>query len=638
MKKSILLIISAASMVIAAASCQVKESLETPEQLVPKVFSALDGDAVTKTVLDSDGTTVLWTAGELVKVFDSAAHTFTSTSSGKGTTLTGSVTEGATEFYALSPYQEDATIDGSVISAEIPNIQYAVEGGFDPRAVLSVAYSADGSDAFAFKTVCALLKITIPEDDIVAVEFSTTDANANMTGSVKLTVKTDGSNPSVSNGTGEKCKNVVLRKEDGSALIKDATYYVAVRPTGTSSKYTEFEVKYVRSDDHKVATKSYSSTLEVSRKHIKTVTLPTGLEYKTDKYGVYEAGFPISVGSVTISKSECGPAKLLTAPNDTLSGFEKTVSAGGVIFLNAVGTGVFSVSTVSAQPTISHPTYIISNGEERVKLTLGHKINITDGETYLSGLALKKSSSTPSYYFTISGGTNGSPKFLMDDCQVDMAYKNLIYAGDDTHGIKDIEITNSVFPVSVASVELVKLKQTHSNADQFEKFTFTGNLMYSTTVANLMSSAFSYSPSAANGTGNAFSATVSNNLFYNVASSGIVKHNTMGSATATKNLQWVTNGTTMTTNAKIFGMKYSTAIPTSAVTDNVAYGSLVCTTKTVGWVAADNAVMGTDMQQVQTLTTDPLDASSDPTNGVFVLGSAYTSYGPQPMPRITTWQ
>lgn len=287
MKKS--MIITAIVAVFTLASCQiefVEESVSeevVPAELVQKEFRAdYEEDVESKTVLDG-ATAINWTNGEEIVVFDDVAGklpAFTSLSSGATTTFSGSVSPTATEYFAMSPFQEDATIAENVISATIPQVQYAVEGGFDPRACLAVAYTTPAEDELNFKLAVAFLKVTIPSDDVIAVEFSA-DCNQ-MTGSMKITVKKDGSNPSMGVGSGTTYKNVVLRNEDFSPLSKDATYYVAVRPASGSNTFANFTARVFKTGDA-VGTKASTKTLTVSRKSVIRVPFPS-IEYSVDRY------------------------------------------------------------------------------------------------------------------------------------------------------------------------------------------------------------------------------------------------------------------------------------------------------------------------------------------------------------------
>ena len=118
--------------------------------------------------------------------------------------------------------------------------------------------------------------------------------------------------------------------------------------------------------------------------------------------------------------------------------------------------------------------------------------------------------------------------------------------------------------------------------------------------------------------------SVNNNLFYNVVSGGCFKHNTLVSASATKNVLWVVDGTDPEANAKLWGMKSKVAIPTVSVTDNIAFGTLATGRK---WAIADDTV-NTGMEALQVAESNPI-ATADVTTGTFTMAAGYTSYGPQ---------
>ena len=117
-------------------------------------------DAVSRTILTTDNA-VNWEAGDAISLFDPDSNNkFTTSSSGASVTFTGSAKDGQSTYYALYPYNAEATISGSIITTTLPAEQTAREGSFDKMLNPSVAKS--GNDKILkFKNACAVVKFTL---------------------------------------------------------------------------------------------------------------------------------------------------------------------------------------------------------------------------------------------------------------------------------------------------------------------------------------------------------------------------------------------------------------------------------------------------------------------------------------------
>lgn len=175
----------------AAVSCGKQGSTtDSSAPLTPLTFTALT-DGATKTSLAPNGRGILWSTADEINVFSGASFdtntkfTVTSTEA-DGTIATfeglGTVSP---EYYALSPYQAGATIDGSgVITATLPADQNTSEGTFSPEANLSVAHIAGGED-LKFKNVGTLLSVKIEAEGVTSVKLESLDHTA-LTGTATI--------------------------------------------------------------------------------------------------------------------------------------------------------------------------------------------------------------------------------------------------------------------------------------------------------------------------------------------------------------------------------------------------------------------------------------------------------------------
>lgn len=125
----------------------------------------------TKAVL-VDGKKTEWSAGDEVAVFDgTSSHKFVASSDGVRspfTTESTTVDTSVPAYIFLYPYSETATADviEGVVGFNVPTVQTAVNGSFDPQAAVSVATAtaAELNGVIKAKNALALLKIAIPAD------------------------------------------------------------------------------------------------------------------------------------------------------------------------------------------------------------------------------------------------------------------------------------------------------------------------------------------------------------------------------------------------------------------------------------------------------------------------------------------
>lgn len=157
MKKSIIATVFAVAAV--SVSCT-----KVPEQGggISMVFHA-GSEALTRTSL-AKGNAVVWEPDDAISLFDPSGtnNKFTTEDSGESAAFSGTVRVDGEPYYALYPYDENAEIDGSVISTVLPSSQEAEDGGFRTGLNLSVAKS-DAQDRLLFKNACALVKFTLGE-------------------------------------------------------------------------------------------------------------------------------------------------------------------------------------------------------------------------------------------------------------------------------------------------------------------------------------------------------------------------------------------------------------------------------------------------------------------------------------------
>ena len=234
MKKNMII---AAAVLASAVACT--KEIEEPSALDGKVqMSFAVSTEQTKTVLEGANKT-LWTGVEKLSIFDGesnnlfAAELATPSATAE---FTGKAATAQT-YYALYPYNSAAKLSGTTVSTELPAVQTATKGTFDPSAALLFG-TADGTSV-SLKNLTAMLKLTVPAN-VTSIEV---DGNGTaLAGSVNVNVES----AELSGATASK---VTL---SGNGALEEGTYYIAVTPATVSG----LSVKLIDSDNSKYILRS----------------------------------------------------------------------------------------------------------------------------------------------------------------------------------------------------------------------------------------------------------------------------------------------------------------------------------------------------------------------------------------------
>ena len=199
------------------------------------------GSEDTRTILQSDGTSVWWEPGAQINVFfsDKASAKFTS-SNGQPQAIVdflGSlpISVGSVEtenpphaYWAVYPYNAANTCDGESVTLTIPATQTAAVGTFDNKMFPSIATSTNFY--LAFYNVCGGMRFSLTTEGVKEVVFQGLD-DEDIAGKVKLAF-VDGV-PAVQeiiNGQ----KSITLSAPYGTTFETGKWYYVVALP-GTLS-------------------------------------------------------------------------------------------------------------------------------------------------------------------------------------------------------------------------------------------------------------------------------------------------------------------------------------------------------------------------------------------------------------------
>ena len=237
--------------VVLLASCSDYSELDNPigdavgYNGVELAVKASYGKEATRTVVASNGTTIMWSPGDAINMFygSGSAGKFTEQSlSGPATyaefngvlnVVTGSneTGTGARSFWGVYPYNEANTCDGSSVTMTIPSIQLPAENTFANGLNPSIATGL-GLD-LVFYNVGSWFIFTVESEGITSATL-TGNNGEDLVGKVKVTMDSEG-HPSAAIINGEK--SVTMNAPEGG-FTPGVQYYMVILPQTLQQGYT----------------------------------------------------------------------------------------------------------------------------------------------------------------------------------------------------------------------------------------------------------------------------------------------------------------------------------------------------------------------------------------------------------------
>ena len=211
----------------------------TSEKLVDMSFIAGSSQPVTRTVLDTDGSTVTWQTNDQIGIgYNTASnkktYPFKTSTTGSEVRFWGQAADQPNPYFMMYPYQEKATITvKSNTQAEyqydFPKNQKAVAGSFDPKANVSVGIIPQRGKPFIAYNVGGLLRFTIKGTSEVKQVKLLAVGQENLAGTIKsiISFANDGKISAAKNEFTAASPIVNLTAESGS-LEENKAYYIAL--------------------------------------------------------------------------------------------------------------------------------------------------------------------------------------------------------------------------------------------------------------------------------------------------------------------------------------------------------------------------------------------------------------------------
>ncbi|MBR1962471.1 MAG: leucine-rich repeat protein [Alistipes sp.] len=289
-----------------AVSCteynEVMDLTTLPSETITIVASQEERKVETRTTLQSDGS-VFWNPNDEISLFfnggENGGNKFTSQNTETaeiaefagsiyGITGGGENLEGDAYFWAVYPYSENNSCDGTSIVTSLPSRQQAVEGSFNDDLFITVARSE--SVKMAFKNVCGGVKFCVKNSGIKTVTFCGNN-NEKLAGEVRVAF--DANNKPVVKEIIDGKSEITVDAPNNGTFEPGKYYYLITLPTELKSGFT---MTFKKNDNTNIIYKRTSS-VTINRSRFGVVSnLDTGTAVPDEEVaGGTESGFYLGI-------------------------------------------------------------------------------------------------------------------------------------------------------------------------------------------------------------------------------------------------------------------------------------------------------------------------------------------------------
>lgn len=348
MKRNFILCFAAIAVFVSSCNKEIISGSENSEcekelNFVDMTFTAQSGEEIssdTRAQFGSNYPAIEWVEKDKVAVIGtknpSTVCEFSALSSAVSTTLSGKAVEGETQFVALYPYQDNLTYQLETITTttttttthtihgvDLPAVQTAVAGSFDPKAFLFTSLS-DG-ETMKFYPSVALVKFKLVDKNAGNIKSITLKNNGTDALAFDDAVVQVGSNYSVFGWRSGESKNastsVKLVPESGGAFVNGENYYFVIRPVACSSGVS-VSVEY---NDGTVISKISTNAFKPDKTKVLTLPdIPVGFTYSE----AFELGYDVIVGGKGYNKNNTTTYSSLNATSEAVNLNDAAYKAG----------------------------------------------------------------------------------------------------------------------------------------------------------------------------------------------------------------------------------------------------------------------------------------------------------------------
>ena len=263
--KSLFALACAASMF----SCMKENMLETSPR-VSLTFNVVNESSATKAALNENA--VQFQAGDQIGVWDGTSMNCFETAAGGANASFSGTAASAASYILVSPYNENYSVNGSVVTYSIPDVQIATPGSADPNALVSMAKVIGTSGQVVLYNCVSLIQVVVP-DGLAVKEIHVGGGNGSTVGICgSFTFNTNDRFVNIV-GAGSMRTSITLVPQAGQSVIAPGTYYIAVRP----NTYSGLTLAYVN-EENQLCKRTSANSFTLARNHI----LPVGSLNSTD--------------------------------------------------------------------------------------------------------------------------------------------------------------------------------------------------------------------------------------------------------------------------------------------------------------------------------------------------------------------
>ncbi len=459
----------AGAAVLAVSCTKENEGVRSVNYVDLQLSSVIEGQTSldTKTSVDADGK-VSWSSGDLISVFDNSAtaekHNNKFSYSGEGNKFDGQVPDDASEFYALYPYNADASITEGSITTTLAAEQIAATGTFADNVAIMAGKVTDST--IDFKNICSHIRFTIAED-ITDVQSITLMGNNSEALCGTFSVAFSEGEPSIT--VTEPETYVRLYKEDGTALAS-GDYFFTVLPVEFTNGFTVILSKTDGSQKAKSITSAVTSV--GARNKILPLTKLEASQYEDHlNYFVrYNDGFDITIGGYTFNKEGKSGGVLV---NDTKN--NGNINTDGVYFVDPTATKA-NFNKAQAYKSL---IIIGSDNSQKSDFTFSKQARLYDaGDVLLlanlrctvsAQRAFEQNAKTEGHNFSKFG------KVIFSDCHFKNISGNFMHFNNGAFSELDLNVEDCEFGIKAAKVYIFN---TGSMVSTAQNIVFKNNIFY----------------------------------------------------------------------------------------------------------------------------------------------------------------
>lgn len=301
LRKSLLALACAATMI----SCTKETLLEPIKESL--TFSVANELSASKAVLN--GNAVEFQAGDRIGVWDGTSmNCFVTSAGGAHASFSGSAAS-ADAYILVSPFSENYSVNGSVVTYSIPDVQVATPGSVDPDALVSIAKVSGTSGQAILYNCVGLVKVVVPDGLTVKEIHVGGGAESSVGICGTFTFNTNERKVNYADEGGMRT-SITLVPQAGQGEIAPGTYYIAVRPWTYTAGFT---LAYVDADNQ-LCKRTTANSASVERNHI----LPVG--------SLNTADYAAVTGRATLRYYDSSDSQQFTALIKTLANGTSTAA------------------------------------------------------------------------------------------------------------------------------------------------------------------------------------------------------------------------------------------------------------------------------------------------------------------------